>query len=217
MKDKLVKLGLSDELAQKVVDNFGDIVDGAYVTKERFNEVNKEKKTLEGTVAERDKQLEQIKKDNESNEDLKKTIQDLQQANKDAKAEADKALAAERKSNAIKLELMGKVHNPDVVMNMLKLDDIIMDEGTGKVKSGLKEALKGLQQTDSYLFIPEGDDGSKGNNQSGANAFVKGATPKDGEPSKPSNLSKAEQFAQNLAKNHNEAIKSSADSVYFGE
>ena len=141
MKDKLVKLGLSDELAQKVVDNFGDIVDGVYVTKERFNEVNKEKKNLETQLGERDKQLEDLKKNNESNEDLKKTIQDLQNANKTAKEEADKLLAQERKSNAIKLELIGKVHNPDVVMNMLKMDDIIMDDN-GKVKSGLKEALK---------------------------------------------------------------------------
>ena len=90
MKDKLVKLGLSDELAQKVVDNFGDIVDGVYVTKERFNEVNKEKKNLETQLGERDKQLEDLKKNNESNEDLKKTIQDLQAANKTAKEEADK-------------------------------------------------------------------------------------------------------------------------------
>ena len=216
MKEKLVKLGLSDELAQKVLDNFGDIVDGVYVTKERFNEVNKEKKTLEDTVTERDKQLEDLKKNNESNEDLKKTIQDLQQANKDAKAEADKQLAAERKSNAIKLELMGKVHNPEVVMNMLKLDDIIMEDGTGKVKSGLKEALASLKKTDSYLFVPE-DDGSKGNNQGGANAYVKGATPKDGEGSQPTNLSKAEIFAKDLAKGHNEAIKSAVEDTYFGE
>ena len=70
MKDKLVKLGLSDELAQKVIDNFGDIVDGVYVTKERFNEVNKEKKNLETQLGKRDKQLEDLKKNNESNEDL---------------------------------------------------------------------------------------------------------------------------------------------------
>ena len=137
-------------------------------------------------------------------------------ANKTAKEEADKLLAQERKSNAIKLELIGKVHNPDVVMNMLKMDDIIMDDN-GKVKSGLKEALKGLQQTDSYLFIPEGDDGNKGNNQSGANAYVKGASPKDGDSSQPTNLSKAELFAKNLAKGHNEAVKAAADSNYFGE
>lgn len=213
MKDKLVKLGLSDELAQKVVDNFGDIVDGAYVTKERFNEVNTELKQAKQTITERDSQLDKLKNDNESNEDLKKTIQDLQKANKEAKEEADKQLAAERKSNAIKLELMGKVHNADITMSQLKLDEIVMDD-SGKVKSGLKEQLASLKKTDSYLFIPE-DNGS--NNNQNAQPFVKGATPKDGDGAPQANLSAGELFAKNLAKGHNEAIKSSAESVYFGE
>lgn len=214
MKEKLVKLGLTDELAQKVVDNFGDVIDGIYVTKERFNEVNKELKQAKETVTERDKQLEKLKKDNESNEDLKKTIQDLQEANKTAKEEADKALAAERKSNAIKLELMGKVHNPAITMNLLKMDEVIMNED-GTVKSGLKEQLKALEKTDNYLFIPQGDNN---NNQNvNTNPYVKGATPKDGEGAPQTNLSKAEQFAKNLAKDRNEAFKVAADSVYFGE
>lgn len=213
MKDKLVKLGLSEELAQKVVDNFGDVVDGVYVTKERFNEVNKELKQANETIKERDGQLEKLKNDNESNEDLKKTIQDLQKANKDAMQKAEADLAAERKSNAIKFELIGKVHNADITMSQLKLDEIVMDEN-GKVKSGLKEQLASLKKTDSYLFIPE--DNSNNNNQN-PQSYVKGATPKDGEGAQPTNLSPGELFAKSLAKGHNEAIKSSAESVYFGE
>lgn len=213
MKDKLVKLGLSEELAQKVVDNFGEVVDGVYVTKERFNEVNKELKQANETIKERDGQLDKLKNDNESNEDLKRTIQDLQKANKEAMQKAEADLAAERKSNAIKLELMGKVHNADITMSQLKLDEIVMDD-SGKVKSGLKEQLDSLKKTDSYLFIPE-NNGS--NNNQGAQPYVKGATPKDGEGAPQTNLSAGELFAKNLAKGHNEAIKSSAESVYFGE
>ena len=213
MKDKLVKLGLSEELAQKVVDNFGDVVDGVYVTKERFNEVNKELKQANETIKERDGQLDKLKNDNESNENLKKTIQDLQKANKEAKEKADADLAAERKSNAIKMELIGKVHNADITMSQLKLDEIVMDDN-GKVKSGLKEQLASLKKTDSYLFIPE--DNSNNNNQN-PQSYVKGATPKDGEGAQPTNLSPDELFAKSLAKGHNEAIKSSAESVYFGE
>lgn len=213
MKDKLVKLGLSEELAQKVVDNFGEVVDGVYVTKERFNEVNKELKQANETIKERDGQLDKLKNDNESNEDLKKTIQDLQKANKEAMQKAEADLAAERKSNAIKLELMGKVHNADITMSQLKLDEIVMDD-SGKVKSGLKEQLDSLKKTDSYLFIPENN---SSNNNQGAQPYVKGATPKDGEGAPQTNLSAGELFAKNLAKGHNEAIKSSAESVYFGE
>ena len=215
MKDKLVKLGLSEELAQKVVDNFGDVVDGVYVTKERFNEVNKELKQANETIKERDGQLDKLKNDNESNEDLKKTIQDLQKANKEAKEKADADLAAERKSNAIKMELIGKVYNADITMSQLKLDEIVMDDN-GKVKSGLKEQLASLKKTDSYLFIPE-DNGSNNNQNQNAQSYIKGATPKDGEGSPQTNLSKAEQFAKGLATAHNSAVKNSAESIYFGE
>ena len=141
MKDKLIKLGLTDELAQKVVDNFGDVIDGIYVTKERFNEVNNELKSAKDTIKERDTQLEKLQNDNDSNEDLKKQIADLKKANADAAKEAENKLNAERKSNAVKLELSGKVHNVSVAMSLLKMDDIVMTED-GKVKSGLNEQLK---------------------------------------------------------------------------
>lgn len=214
MKEKLVSLGLTEELAQKVVDNFGTVIDGVYVTKERFNEVNSELTTAKKTISDRDKQIADLKDDENSNEELKKKIQELEKSNKEAAKEAEKAIAAERKSNAIKLELIGKVHNSDVTMNLLKLDNIVMGDD-GKVKSGLKEQLDDLRKSDSYLFIPEDN---KGSNQSGnPEPYVKGATPKDGEGGTPSNLTKGEQFAKSLAANHNDAIKNSADSIYFGE
>lgn len=210
MKDKLIKLGLTEELAEKVVDNLGTVLDGEYVTKARFNEVNGELKTANETIKARDKQIEDLGKDATDVEALKKEKEDLIKANKDAAKAAADQLAAERKSNAIKLELMSKVHNADVTMNLLKLDEIVMDEN-GKVKSGLKEQLDGLKKTDSYLFIPDNNN----NGGSNPNIVIKGATPKDGEGGEPSNLSKAELFAKNLAKSTNEANSAANDSVYF--
>ena len=212
MKDKLIKLGLTEEAAQKVVDNMGTILDGEYVTKTRFNDVNTELKTANETIKARDKQIEDLGKDSTDIATLKKEKEDLIKANKDAKIESDKALAAERKSNAIKLELTGKVHNTDLTMNLLKLDEIIMGED-GKVKSGLKEQIDGLKKSDNYLFIPEGN----GDTNNNGNIQIKGATPKQGEPTTPTNLSKGELFAKNLATKTNEAIKNSAGSDYFGE
>ena len=215
MKDKLVKLGLTDEMAQKVIDNFGDVVDGEYITKARFNEVNKELKQAKDTITERDSQIESLKNDETSSEELKNKIKELEKSNKEAAEKAKAELDAERKSNAIKLELMGKVHNADITMSQLKLDEIIMDDN-GKVKSGLKEQLSALKKSDSYLFIEDTNNNgdNNGNNQNNE-PYVKGATPKDGEGSKPSNLSKGEQFAKNLAAKTNEALKSSKESSYF--
>lgn len=210
MKDKLVKLGLTEEQAQKVVDNFGSITDGLYVTKERFNEVNNELKTANNTIKERDTQLEQLKSSSEDIDDLKKKIDDLQKENKEAAKKAKTELEAERKTNAVKLELMSKVHNPEITMKLLNLDNIVMDE-SGKVKSGLKEQLDDLKKTDSYLFVQEPND----NEGQGQNQTVKGATPKDGDATPQTNYSKAELFAKTLAESHNEAVKATADSSYF--
>lgn len=211
MKDKLIKLGLTEEAAQKVVDNMGTILDGEYVTKTRFNDVNTELKTANETIKARDKQIEDLGKDSTDIATLKKEKEDLIKANKEAKIESDKALAAERKSNAIKLELTGKVHNADITMSQLKMDNIIMSDD-GKIISGLKEQLEGLKKSDNYLFIPE-TNGDTNN----SNLQIKGATPKQGEPITPTNLSKGELFAKNLATKTNEAIKNSAGSDYFGE
>ena len=182
MKDKLIKLGLTDELAQKVIDNFGDVIDGEYIPKQRFNEVNNELKSAKDTIKERDTQLEKLQNDNDSNEDLKKQIADLKKANADAAKEAENRLNAERKSNAVKLELSGKVHNVSVAMSLLKMDDIVMTDD-GKVKSGLNEQLKDLQKSDSYLFIT---DNKNGNNSNPNNTVVRGASPKDGDQGTPS-------------------------------
>ena len=214
MKEKLINLGLTEEQAQKVVDNFGTVIDGLYVTKERFNEVNNELTTTKKTLSDRDKQIADLKNDENSNEELKKKITELENSNKAAAKEAEKKLAAERKSNAIKLELIGKVHNADVTMNLLNMDNIVMDDN-GKVKSGLKEQLDDLKKSDSYLFIPENNNNGN-NNININNNVVKGATPKDGDAGTPSNLSKAEMFAKSLASKANENAKATADSVYFG-
>ena len=213
MKDKLIKLGLTDEMAQKLIDNFGDVVDGIYVTKERFNEVNTELKKANETIKERDSQLEKLSDSTEDVEGLKKEIETLKTSNKEAAKKAAADLAAERKANAIKIELLGKVHNADITMSQLKMDNIIMGED-GKIVSGLKEQLEGLKKTDSYLFIPE-NNGTDGN--PAAQPFVKGATPKDGETTPPTNLSKAEQFAKNLAATNNNVVKGSVANPYFGE
>lgn len=213
MKDKLIKLGATEEFAQKLIDNFGDVVDGIYVTKERFNEVNTELKTANTTIKERDTQLEALKNDETSTEALKTKITELEKTNKEAAKKAATDLATERKSNAIKLELMGKVHNADITMSQLKLDNIIMSDD-GKIVSGLKEQIESLQKSDSYLFIPQTPAGDQ---NPGAQPFVKGATPKDGDPIPPTNLSKAEQFAKNLAATNNNVVKGSAANPYFGE
>ena len=53
-KNELLALGITEEQAQKIMDDQGK----SFVLKTRFNELNESKKALDTQIAERDKQLE---------------------------------------------------------------------------------------------------------------------------------------------------------------
>lgn len=184
--------------------------------REFLNGLELDSETIDTIMAEHGKLVTKDKeKIQKLQDELKTTKESLENNTKDVDKQVQDALAKERKNNEIKMELVNKVHNVDITMSQLDLDKVVIDEKTGKIKSGLKDQLDELRKTNGFLFISD-DNGSNNNNQS-RQAYVKGATPRDGEGAPAGNLSKAELFAKNLASNHNEAIKSSTDSVYFGE
>ena len=78
-KEDLIAMGLTEEQAKKVMDS----LDGNFVTKARFNEINEENKTLKKSVSDRDKQLEDLKKSSGDNAALQQQISDLQKQNAD--------------------------------------------------------------------------------------------------------------------------------------
>ena len=84
-KESLIQLGLTDEQADKVMES----LNGAFVPKSRFNEVNTELQTAKATIKERDGQLETLKKSTGDVDALKTQITQLQQDN--AKKDADYA------------------------------------------------------------------------------------------------------------------------------
>lgn len=96
-KEDFLKLGVSEDLAAKCESASAEELKG-FIPKARFDEVNSEKKSLEASVSERDKQLEELKKSSGDNADLKKQIEALQQQN----AEQQKNHAAEL--NRLKLD-----------------------------------------------------------------------------------------------------------------
>ena len=77
-KEKLMEWGLTEEQANKVMEG----LNGSFVTKSRFNEVNEENKTLKAQVSERDGQIETLKKSAGDNTELQNQITALQEANK---------------------------------------------------------------------------------------------------------------------------------------
>jgi len=148
-KEDLIAMGLSEEQANAVVGKYGTMI-----PKERFDEINKAKKTLEDQVKNHDTQLKDLQDKAKGNEELQKTITDLQQANETAKTDYEQQLKDERLSSAVKLALTGKVHDTDLVTGLIDRNTIELSED-GKVTKGLDEQLKSLQESKSFLFVPE--------------------------------------------------------------
>lgn len=146
-KEDLIAMGLTEDQAKKVMDS----LDGEFVTKTRFNEVNEENKTLKKSVSDRDKQLEDLKKSAGDNATLQQTISDLQKANADQQKAHEAELAQLKLDNAVELGLSGaNARNNKAVRAMLDMSKIKMGEdGT---LSGLSEQLEALKKSDAYMF-----------------------------------------------------------------
>lgn len=160
------------EAAKKALTAF---LDGAYVPKSRFNEVNEEKKTLTATVADRDKQLETLKKSTGDLDALKNQIKSLQDANKKAQEEADAKMKELRINDAIKLAIVDKAQDVDIVSSLFDKTKLILGDD-GKI-TGLDEQLKELQKNKAFLFKQAGPnpkyDPKGGNGSPSTNPFAK--------------------------------------------
>ena len=82
LKELLQKLGIAEDNIENATKEFKAFLDGEYVPKSRFNEVIAEKKNLETTVADRDKQLKTLKDSEGDITTLKDKITKLQAENK---------------------------------------------------------------------------------------------------------------------------------------
>lgn len=155
-KEELLALGISEENATKILKAHTDTLTEGFIPKHRFDEVNTELKNSKASLVERDKQIEGLKKFEGDADALKETIKTLEETNKTLDSESKKMLATERKRNAVKMELLqdetGKPHDVDLVMGLFNLDNIVFDETSGKVVSGLKEQKESIKKEKAFLF-----------------------------------------------------------------
>lgn len=158
--EQLLELGLSEEIAKKVIEAHQEAIKDNYVPLARFNEVNEEKKQYKEQVNNLNKELGKLQKQLEDNQDATQTIEQLKQQIKDREEE----MAKIRKQNAIKFEVL-KANPNDVadILPHLKDESIVLnDDGT---ITGLKEQLDALKESKPYLFKqvePIGTGGSLG-------------------------------------------------------
>ena len=170
-KEDLIAMGLTEEQAKKVMDS----LDGNFVTKARFNEINEENKTLKKSVSNRDKQLEDLKKSSGDNAALQQQISDLQKQNSDQQKAHDEELAKLKLDNAVEIALSGaKAKNGKAVKAMLDMSKVKMGED-GKL-SGFDEQIEALKKSDSYMFDVEQQTQQFTGFQPGASSTVPNST-----------------------------------------
>ncbi|EJA0792794.1 phage scaffolding protein [Listeria monocytogenes] len=151
-REYLKGLGLDDEVINKVMAENGKDITAA---KQQLSEVEAERDGLKSQLTQRDKDIDDLKKDSGTSEELKKQIEDLQQKNKDLESNYQSEIAETKKNSAIELALASaKAKNPKAVRALLDNDKLeLTDEGL----KGLDEQLEALQESDAYLFAQESE------------------------------------------------------------
>lgn len=146
-KQDLLDKGLTEEQAKFVMDS----LDGDFVTKSRFNEVNEENKSLKKAAGDHAQQLEDLKKSNGDNAALQQQITDLQQANADMQKAHDAEIAQLKLTNAIEAALMSAGAKNVKAARSLLDDSKLKLEDDGKV-SGLEDQINAIKKSDGYMF-----------------------------------------------------------------
>ncbi len=164
-KESLMAMGLTEEQATKVMEG----LNGSFVTKTRFNEVNEELKTAKATITERDGQLNALKTSGADAAALQAQITQLQADN----AAKDQEHAAEIKKirieNAVEKALTdAKAINPATVKPLLAafLEKADLDED-GTVR-GLADEIGKLAKAEGTGFLFKADDTTTTSTISGA-------------------------------------------------
>ena len=135
-KEKLLEWGLTEEQATKVMEG----LNGSFVTKARFNEVNTELTNAKNTIKERDTQLETLKKSTGDTKALQDQITQLQADN------ANQKKAHEAELKALKISNDGTVKGlDDEVKKLVEGKDtaFLFEKSTGTKFKGAKSAEKG--------------------------------------------------------------------------
>ena len=149
-KEKLLEWGLTEEQAAKVMEG----LNGSFVTKARFNEVNTELTAAKNTIKERDTQLETLKKASGDTKALQDQITQLQADNKKKDADHAAELKNLKISNAVDVALTNaKAKNNTAVKALLAafLEKAeLADDGTVK---GLDDEIGKLTKGEDTAFL----------------------------------------------------------------
>lgn len=193
-KEQLLAAGFSEAQVTSILDMYKKSLDGQFVPKHRFDEINSELKDVKQQLTDRDGQIQGLKKFEGDSQALKDKIKELETANKQKDEEYKATLALEKKKNALRLALLedgnGKPHDADMVMGLFDLNKIVFDESTGKITDGYTNQSELIRKEKGFLFEVKQEPGKNG-------WKPKGTEPKDGDNN--SNTGTLEAYGRSLA------------------
>nr|WP_319488483.1 phage scaffolding protein [uncultured Caproiciproducens sp.] len=145
-----LKTVLGDAYSEDIDSKVSAEIGKGFVSRTDFNTANEAKKSLEGQIAERDKQIKGFEKLSGDNEALKAQLTSVQEANKTAKADYESNLKKVTLDSRVETALLGaKAKNTKAVRALLDESKISLD---GENVLGLNEQVAALQKDASYLF-----------------------------------------------------------------
>lgn len=161
-KEEFMALGLSEELATKAEEASKNELEN-YVLKSDYDRIKTAKKLLEDDVKQKGLDLENLKKDVKSVEELNTKISDLQKDYEKKEEKYQNDLKELRFNHSLEKALgEARAKNGKVVKAILDLEKLKLNED-GSI-TGLEEQIKKAQESDAYLFdLEDQGTGSQGN------------------------------------------------------
>ena len=156
---KLLKEKLGEELFNQVKEALGDtkimVDDGNFIPKHRFDEVNETKKLLESQIKTKDKELKDLAKKFEGNEDLASELATMKANSKKMEDDYKKQIADMQLNHGMEAVFNeNKVKDAKLIKALLDMDKIKLD---GDKVIGLDDQITALKESHDYLFnIEEG-------------------------------------------------------------
>lgn len=157
-----LKTILGDKYTEDIDKKVSEEIGSGFVAKADFNAVNQEKKALADTVKERDKQLEDLKKETGDAKALQEKIEKLQAENKTQKETHDAEMKKLKVDTAVEMALNGAKAKNNVAVRALLNDFLSKAElaEDGSVK-GLADEVKKLTEGEDTSFLFEKASGGK--------------------------------------------------------
>lgn len=208
-KEKLIALGLSEEVVETVLKYHKEAIDGNYVPKATFDAERENSKTLKDQVEERDKQILELGKFKGTAEELSTKVKELETQNSEQKATYEKQMADAQRDMILKNEISPLVNNVSDILPKLDMEKIVIKDG--KVE-GLTEQIETIKKDSPYYFKEQ-----KTPDQTKKDGWVFGKPPAEGSDHSTETKSPDSAFGANLAKSKLEdsSISKKFEENYF--